>query len=384
MRKINLLYIITKLELGGAQKQLLSLIKGLDKEKYNVLLFTASDGFLMDEAFFVRGLSVKRSRFLERSINPVLDILALFELYIYIMRNSIDIVHTHSSKAGIVGRWAARLAGVRRIIHTVHGWSFNDHQFSIERHIFRWLERRMAGFTDALIVVSKHDRDEGLRNKIGREDAYRLVRYGIDHEDFHGKRDPAGIRAELGIKDGEAAIGTISCLKPQKSPEDFVKLASLVRKDVPGVKFLLAGDGVLRADVERLIRKYDLADSLMLLGWRRDIPEILSALDVFVLTSLWEGLPITVLESMAASCPVVVTDTGGVGEVVEDGRNGFLVGRRDVEKMSDRVVGLLKDASGRGRMARYARSSLDGRFTTRSMVESTSAIYDELSARHDN
>ena len=128
MHKTNLLYIITKLELGGAQKQLLSLIKGLDKQVYNIFLFTAKDGLLIKEALALDGLILNRSRFLERKINPLKDLLALIEIYGFIKKNRIQIVHTHSSKAGILGRLAAGLAKTKIIIHTVHGWSFHDYQ----------------------------------------------------------------------------------------------------------------------------------------------------------------------------------------------------------------------------------------------------------------
>ncbi len=126
MPKINILYVITKLELGGAQKQLLSLINGLNKEKYNIFLFTARDGLLLNEAQILAKVTLKKSRFLERPINPLKDVLALIELYNFIKINKIQIVHTHSSKAGILGRIAAKFAKIKVIIHTVHGWSFHD------------------------------------------------------------------------------------------------------------------------------------------------------------------------------------------------------------------------------------------------------------------
>ncbi len=151
MQKINLLYVITKLELGGAQKQLLDLIRHLDKEKFKLFLFSAQTGLLLPEALSIQELTIKKSKWLERAINPLKDLPALLELFYFIKKNNIKIVHTHSSKAGILGRLAAKLANVKIILHTVHGWSFNNHQSVLKRKLFIRLERFAAQFTDKLL-----------------------------------------------------------------------------------------------------------------------------------------------------------------------------------------------------------------------------------------
>ncbi|MBM3251879.1 MAG: glycosyltransferase family 4 protein, partial [Candidatus Omnitrophica bacterium] len=310
MPKVRILYVVTKLELGGAQKQLLTLINHLDQAKFQPFLFTAKEGLLLQEAVSINGLTVKKSKWLERSINPIKDFLALVEAYFFIKKNNIDFVHTHSSKAGILGRIAARLAKVRIILHTVHGWSFNDYQPKIKRGIFIFLERFCAGFTHKIIVVSRHDKVKGLTHRIGEDKKYNLIRYGIDYEEFKITKG-RDFKKELGINSDCLVVGMVSCFKPQKSPHDFIRAASLVHQVMPEVKFILAGDGVLRRDIEELISKFQLKDSIILPGWRRDIPDMLSALDVFILTSLWEGLPIAALEAMSASRAVIATNTGG-------------------------------------------------------------------------
>jgi glycosyltransferase involved in cell wall biosynthesis len=376
MRKINLLYVITKLELGGAQKQLLSLISSLDSGGFNLFLFTAKEGFLIEEARSIKGLIIGASRFLERPINPLKDILALLEICVFIRKNRIDIVHTHSSKAGIIGRWAARLSGIKAIIHTVHGWPFHDYQPYLLRKIYIWLERISAKFTDLIIVVSERDKENGLANNIAKAEIYRLVRYGIDKKQFQLKDN--SIRKELGLSDEEVVVGSVACFKPQKSPEDFVKLASRVTQGFPRARFLLVGDGALRPKIKNLISKYNLDSRVILAGWRRDIPRLLSAMDAFVLTSLWEGLPISVLEAMTASVPVVVTDTGGIKEIVCEGENGYLVKRSDIEEMTDKINMLLKDEALRKCIAEKAGKSLGEEFSIDAMVRDTDALYQEL------
>jgi len=376
MRLINLLYVITKLELGGAQKQLLSLIRHLDKKRFRLFLFTAEDGLLLPEALSINGLTINKSTCLERPINLLKDLLVLIEIYRFIKKNNIEIVHTHSSKAGILGRLAARVAKVRIILHTVHGWSFNDYQPSMVRLFFIWLERFIARFTDRLIVVSDYDKQKGLWNRIGKEDKYSLIHYGIDFSEF-GTKDQ-NIREELGININDLAIGMIACLKPQKSPQDFIKLAFLVKKVSPDARFLLVGDGILRKKTESLIRKFNLEKQVILTGWRKDIARVLSGIDVFVLTSLWEGLPVSVLEAMASSKPIVSTHTGGVADIIVEGSSGFLVPPKDMDKMSARLVILLKDKNLRIRMGQNAKEALSLNFALRNMIENNQSLYENL------
>jgi len=376
MQKTNLLYVITKLELGGAQKQLLSLIRSLDKERFDILLFTACDGLLLKEASCIKGLTLRKSRYLERPINPLKDLLALIEIYRFIKKNNIDIVHTHSSKAGILGRFAAKLAKVKFVIHTVHGWSFNDYQPILSRIFFICLERFSAHFTDKLIVVSHYDKQKGLKNRIGDEGKYKLIRYGIEYTEFF--RADGKIKEELGINSTDLVVGMISCFKPQKSPQDFIKLSFLVNQIFPNVKFLLVGDGVLRNQIKKLINNFKLQDKVILTGWRKDISRILSAIDIFVLTSLWEGLPIVVLEAMSANLPVVATHTGGIEEVIIEDKTGFLVSPSNMNTMSEKIAILLKDESLRRQMGQNAKNNLGIQFTVQNMVRNNQDLYVSL------
>ena len=373
MRKINILYVVTQLELGGAQTQLLSLIRRIDKERYNLFLFTAQEGLLMEEALSIPGLTIFRSKYLERSINLWKDFWAAMEIMEVIRKNKIDIVHTHSSKAGILGRWAGALAKTKIIIHTVHGWSFNDFQNPFFKKLSVNLERVSAKFTDTILVVSNHDRQKGLAHKIGSDSQYSVLRYGIDRASF-GVRDSA-IRKELGISEDALVVGTIACFKPQKAPEDFVQLASLASHVFPQARFLMVGDGRLRKKIEKGIEGFNLGSRFILAGWRRDIARVLSAMDVFVLTSLWEGLPIAVLEAMVSRVPVVATHTGGISEIITEGETGFLVPCHDVSSMLKKITALLRDASLKERLREGASQCVDEKFDTETMVKAHEALY---------
>jgi len=379
MPKINLLYVITKMELGGAQKQLLSLINNLDKEVYDIFLFTAKDGFLINEVAFIDKLTLYRSIFLERSINLFKDALALSEIYSFIRKNRIQIVHTHSSKAGILGRFAAKLAKTPIIIHTVHGWSFHNYQSRIINYFYLILEKICANFTDKIIVVSNFDRNRGLKNSIGGGKQYILIRYGIDDSKFKNREGRNDVRKALGLNNTDLVVGMIACFKPQKAPLDFIKLAAAIKGRFSDVKFILVGDGVLRKKVSDLVKKLNLENQVVLSGWRDDIPLILSAFDVFVLTSLWEGLPIAVLEAMACGVALVATDTGGIGEAVIDGQTGYLAQTGDIVSMQDKVEELLKNSRRRDEFIRLSKAVIDSQeFSLSNMVKNTQGLYSDL------
>ena len=329
---------------------------------------------MVEEALSQEALTLKRSVWLERPINPLKDFLAFIEIYRFIRKNNIVIVHTHSSKAGILGRWAAKFAGVKKIIHTAHGWSFNDYQNFFFRNLFLWLERITGRITDKLIVVSEYDKQKGLARGIGKEDKYMLIRYGIKYEDFTGK-EMSPIKKELGIGQGDLLVGNISCFKPQKCLVDFIKLAFLLDKAVPQVKFLLVGDGRQRRRIEKLVDALSLRNKLILTGWRKDIPQLLAAMDVFVLTSLWEGLPICVLEAMASARPVVATDTGGIREIISEGRTGFLVPCRSMEEMSQKVAFLLKGPRLREEIGKNSQVYLKGKFNWDQAIKAHYSLY---------
>ena len=384
-RKINILYVITKLELGGAQKQLLSLVRGLDKERFNVYIITADDGLLIAAAKGIPGLRLIRCRFLERSIRPVKDILALLYIYSFIRNNDIDIVHTHSSKAGILGRLAAKASGAKIVIHTAHGWSFHDYQPGITYYFYLFLEKLCACFSSAIIVVSQWDKTRAERELSGRADKYKLIRYAVNYEEFRNNRDAAQTRKELGLSETDLVVGMVACFKPQKSPLDFIKLAAAIKKDFPDTKFILAGDGVLRKNIAALINKLHLKEQVILTGWRNDIPSILSCLDVFVLTSLWEGLPIAVLEAMAAGLPVVATDTGGIREVVLDSKTGYLVKPGDIQALHGRLKDLLMKPYLRKEFGQRAISVLGHNdYSLNNMLKNTTQLYLDLSLEGKN
>jgi glycosyltransferase involved in cell wall biosynthesis len=384
--KIRVIHIIAKLELGGAQRVILEMIRHLNPKHFESILITGEKGILVEEAARIgQELSIKICflSHLRREVHPVHDIRALLAIYKILYQLPITnyqspvIVHTHGSKAGVIGRIAAGMAGIPIVFHTIHGFAFHDFQNPWVKRLYISVERFCGKFTTILVAVSKATQRKGLLNKIGSPSQYRVVPPGTVLEEFlHVKVDPLVKKGDLGIPKESPVVGTITNFKPQKAPLDFIRVARGVTEEIPECRFIMVGDGELRSEIEGLVQKHGLDDRVLLLGWRRDVPEILSVFDIFLLTSLWEGLPLVHGEVMSEGKPIVATRVDGTPEVIDDGENGFLVEPKDIKGMVDRVVRLLKDDGLRKKMGEEGKKRA-GRFDIPKMVERIEKLYEE-------
>ncbi len=378
-QRYRILHLVTRLELGGAQQNTLFCANHHDRNRFDVEVIAGRGGILDADASLIPDARVQLVDYLKHPIAPASDLLAVFKLRDYFREAQVDLVHTHSSKAGILGRMAAHLAGVPAVVHTVHGWSFNPTQSPMLRGAYVGLERLAARVTDKLIVVSGLNREVGLQRGIGRERQYTVLHSGIDLDRYRNvPADDPGLRRELGFGPEHIVVGTLSSMKPQKAPLDFVRAAAAAHARDERLRFVFAGDGVLRDQVERLIDELDLGPVIRLCGWRRDVPELLAAMDVFVLTSLFEGLPRAVLQAMAAGVPVVATSVDGTPEVVAHRETGLLVPPSSPDAVAEGILTLVGDEALRSRCVARAGACLDESFDIRRMVGDLENLYLEL------
>ena len=378
MKPLPIVHIITKLELGGAQQNTLFTVAHLNRERFQPYLITNDEGILVSEAMALRGVTTFLLPELIREINPLKDIRALLKIRRIVKslkkRDAAMIVHTHSSKAGILGRWGARLAGADVVIHTIHGFGFQDHQPFPIRTFIMLLERLTAMITDKLIAVSKANIQKGVEKGIFPAQKAILIRSGIELKEFQlVKIDKGDKRKELGVEPTLPLVTMIGCLKPQKAPLDYVEIAHLVLHEKDAY-FILVGDGILRDKVEKRMAALGLEKRFKLLGWRRDIPEILAVTDVFCLTSLWEGLPRVLPQAMIMGIPIVATKVDGTPEAVTDGVNGFLLKPHDVEGMAERIAYLLGHSEKAVDMGRRGKTMLE-EFDISKMVSEQEKLY---------
>jgi glycosyltransferase involved in cell wall biosynthesis len=381
MSRIKVLQIITRLIIGGAQETAMLIADMLDRDRFDVAVLsgpqTGSEGSLIDEVRG-RGIPLTIVPALVREISPAKDLLAVFKMAAFIKRGRFDIVHTNSSKAGVLGRWAAWLAGTPIIVHTVHGWGHNDRQRPLVRRVFILLEQITQRITDRLVVVSPRNIEKGLADGIATPEKYITIRSGIGLAHFRQPTRPRdAVRSELGIPPGAPVVGSVTRLSPQKAPLDLVGAAALVAAQRPDVHFVAVGDGPLRAKVEARIAALGLTDHFHLTGLRRDVPDLLHSFDLFALSSLWEGLPRVLPQAMAAGLPIVTTAADGSAEAVTDGVNGFLTPPGDAQAMAAALLQLLDDPALASKMGEAGQDRAD-EFSARKMVDDIAALYEAL------
>jgi glycosyltransferase involved in cell wall biosynthesis len=356
--KPKVFQVITKLELGGAQKMTLMTLERLPRDRYDVGLVTGPEGLLVEWANRIPGLQREWNRWLVREVRPVKDALAFLTLWRLFRRERPQIVHTHSSKAGIIGRWAAKFAGVPLIFHTAHGFGFNDFQRPAVRRLYIAIERLTGRITTKLFAVSYASADKAEKCGVARRGDWVLARASISVEEFLRPKARRQNLKAWGVPEDRVVIGMVACLKPQKSPEDFIEVAARVLKTTDRAHFVMAGDGELRASVERRIEAHGIGRHVTLLGWQseKEMPDVYRNLDVVVLTSLWEGLPCVFSEAMACELPVVATNVDGAREAIIDGDNGYLHEPHDVEGIAQSVLKLIANPDLRRAMGERGRS----------------------------
>jgi len=376
---VRVCHVITRLDLGGAQENTLYTVGHL-RAPFAASLVCGRGGLLDDEA---SGLPVTFLPSLVRPVRPWRDLRALRDLVRLFRGERPQVVHTHSSKAGILGRAAARLAGVPVIVHTIHGFGFNDLQPAPQRAALVALERAAARFTTQFIAVSRANLEKGVALGIVPRGRVRLIRSGIPVAEFEkAGRDPAlrsgrALRREVGLPHDAPLVGMVACLKPQKDPLTFVEAAARVAAVLPRAAFVMAGDGELRAAVQARAEARGLKGKLRLLGWRRDMPRVMAALDVLVLTSLWEGLPKVLPQAIAAGVPIVATAVDGSTDVLSDGVSGLLCAPGDAAAIASGVLRLLGDPILGRTLAGRARAVLP-EFDIDGMVRAQEDLYREL------
>jgi glycosyltransferase involved in cell wall biosynthesis len=361
--------VITRLE-GGAGVLALRGAKALDPATHRVAVIAGS-GQLLPEAE-AAGLEVIVEPALRAPISPGHDLLALHRLTELLRRRRFDVVHTHCSKAGAVGRIAARRAGVDRIVHTYHGFPFHEFQSVVRRRGYVEIERRLGRITDLALCVGSGVAVEALRRGLLAPERIRTIGVTVDHDaPTRTERARQRARQKLGLTPTDVVVGAVARLTYQKSPEDFV--TALRALDRPGVVGVWIGGGEL---TERMrARVAESGVRVVLAGDRDDVAELLPAFDVFVLPSRYEGLPLAIVEAMVCGVPVVATAVNAVSDVVVPGETGLLVPPRRPELLTAAVAHLLDSPDVAARLAATARARVDGRYAVAALADALVGAY---------
>ncbi len=375
--KPKILHLITHLAVGGAQDNTLLTVEKHDRTRFDVHLASHPNGKWSDRAKKAAEHFHSLPN-LVHPIHPLKDVLCLFNLVKLFRREKFDIVHTHSTKAGILGRWAARIARVPIIVHTIHGFAFHDFMPAWKRQLYINLERTAKPCTDFFITVSELNRKEAVALNLIEFYNSQTVYSGINFSKLDRLSAPYQTRQKLEIPEGWQVIVMVGRLDKQKAPNILIDAFNQVIKKCPKTLLLLVGDGELRENLQEQVLKLGISQNVKFLGSREDVPEILKIADIFALSSLWEGLGRAMTEAMLVGKPVIVPNIYGIPEIVHHNETGLLFDVGDIEKLALHLVYLLQNPQERERLGKKAQQLTRKLFDADLMVTQIEEIYEGL------
>lgn len=381
-RPIKALHIITRLIKGGAQENTLITVLGLRAKGYDVMLASGlTHGPEGEIESVARRSEVNLAIIPElvRSPHPWKDLVSTLKIYSLIRKHRFDVVHTHTSKAGIVGRAAAKLAGVPIIVHTPHGHIFHSYFGPMKTKLFFTLEVIFAGFCDKIITLTDKCKEEHIKLGIANPQKFSTIHSGISLERFRERSyDIKEIKANLNIPITSKVVGTVARLEAVKGISFFINSMKKVTESCPSVHFLVVGDGTQRKILESRARDLGLSGKVIFTGIREDVPELISIMDVFVLSSLNEGMGRVLVEAGLMSKPIVATRVSGIPEIVQDRSTGILVEPGNPQALADGIIDLLSDPQKAEAMGDNARLRMAEHFSAEKMVDKIDALYKEF------
>jgi len=367
-KRIKVLYLITELNIGGAERVVEQLATQLSRGHYNVSVACLYDPGAIADEITASGVPV-----VNLGMQSKWDLAAAYRLFRLLRNKRIQILHSHLFHANLLAALVGRLANTPIIIATRH--SIDIDGMGRER-VNRWVR----SLCDAVVAVSKEVREAELQRSRTGPSKVVMIPNGVQIETFTkiSQADVEALRQKLRIHPNTAVIGTVASFNEYKGHTYLIDATVRILEQLPDTKVLLVGGGPLRSQMEDKAEALGLLDYIIFTGIRQDIPRILSTLDLFVLPSLWEGMPIVLLEAMAAGLPVVATRVGGIPEVVEHGVTGLLVPPRDPEALAQAIIALLQDRERAEAMGQAGRARVEKYFSVERMVQQTEALYEDL------
>lgn len=383
------MHIITRLDMGGSAQNTLLTCRELSA-KYEIVLvhglslesnMTDAEKRVVHEGVAAardKGVRIVTVSSLVRTINPVKDLWALLSLFWLLFNEKPFVVHTHSSKAGILGRLAATLARIPIVIHTPHGHVFYGHFNRLFSKIFLWIEKFFALFTDRIIALTSGEKEDYLNLSLGQPHKLMIVHSGVDIDRYmRHKVDVIEKKQTLALQPNAFIIGFVGWLLPIKGPMYLLKAMPKVWVEHPDVTLVFVGKGDLDVDLRAAALELKADDRVKFLGWRDDIEDIMQIFDLLVLPSLNEGMGRVVVEAMAAGKPVVASNVGGIPDLVKHGQSGFLVPPADEDALVEAIVHFVNNPEQAKKMGVMGRLN-SHRFSLAAMIEKLDAIYEDL------
>ena len=377
--KIKILHVITHLPIGGAQDNTLYTVELLDKEKYDISLCCNLDGELVERAKKIEDVKLFDIPFLCREVSPYRDIRAFLSLYKLFKKEDFTIIHTHSSKAGLLARLAAVLNKTPIVIHTIHGFAFNDFMNIFKRNFYIYVEKLLAKWTDILITVSNLNKKKIIDLNITHENKIKNIYSGIDLNLFTNKRNN-DFRKELNLENNHILLGSVGRLSDQKDPITMIEAFGIISKPFPNAHLALVGDGELKGKILEKIDQLKLDGKVHLTGNKNNPWSVYHSMDLFIMSSIYEGLGRSITEALSCGVPVVCTDVDGVPEIVIDNITGILVPPKDANKLADGIIRTLNDIETAKKMAEEGRRFVKDNFDVNKMINDIDSLYNTLTS----
>lgn len=389
-KKKKVLYIITLFSIGGATETVVSMAKGLQPLGFDVEIATGphilSEGSMYETAEKFN-IKVHTFRFLRRNINFFVDIFIILQLTFFIRKNKFDIVHTHSSKAGVVGRIAAFLAGTKVIVHTIHGLPFHRYQPSIKKTFFSLVEKITALFCDKIVAVTHTIVDVLVKNHLVSQNKLVVIRSAFNLDEYSKISIPKEyIRNRFGISNQDIVIGKVARLSKLKGHEYLMCAFVQVAKKISNAKLLLVGNGELESKLKQFVKKEGLEDKVIFTGLvlPEDIPSIINSMDILVHSSLLEGLARVLPQAIMMEKPIISFDLDGACEVIKDGINGYLIEPLNIEALADKIIDLCDNLDKAKEFGKIGKELLKDEFSEQKMISQIEKMYNELLQKNNN
>ncbi len=384
VRKIRVLRLFSRLNIGGPAIHVILATAGLDRRRYESHLVVGREGQREGNFFdlaHAKDVNFRVFPSFVRRINPVLDLITLARFYRLMKRERPDIVHTHTAKAGALGRIAARMAKVPVVVHTFHGSVFQGYFDTLSSHVFQRIERRLARWTDAVVSVSPRVADELERRRVAPREKIEVIYLGLELDRYQRINELRGnLRRELSVSGDRPLIGCVGRLVPIKDLPTLFGAMTRLRFSVPNVILLVVGDGPERQKLELEVYRLGLGTNVRFLGFRRDLERIYADIDVAVNCSINEGTPVALIEAMSAGVPVVATNVGGTPDLLLNGLLGKLVSSGDTQGLSEAIHHTLTRRDEALQLAREAKRRVLERFRSERLVSDLDGLYQRLLA----
>ena len=401
--QVKVCHIVTQTHFGGAQKYACDIANSLGNDFDITIAFGQGQKEDLQKYINNPNIKFKKLQFLTRNINMFKDKLAFYEIFFFCRKNKFDVLHLHSSKAGFIGAIAGRLANIKKIVYTVHGWVFKENLSNIKKHFYIFLEKFSAKFKDKIICVSKNDYELALKNKIATEKKLKLIYNGIKTDTkFLGKQEAKNfifqlikkqnpsissdfdlsslevesnkaINKSIDLNENTKIIGTISNLYKNKGINYLISAAKKLNEKYTDLIFIVIGSGPKRKNLENLISKNNL-NNFYLLGNIPQASKYLKALDIFTLTSIKEGLPYTVLEALEAEISIIISNLDSNKEVIENNQNGLVFEAKNTKDLVYKIQTLINNPSFAEKLKNNTKNSLS-KFDFNEFISKIKNIY---------